>query len=465
MSPLSQKCVTLMGMSRQFKTVDYEATLDSSVRLGDCLPPEHLARFVVDIVAQLDLNALYARYGTRGGAPYAPEILLGLLFYGYATGTFSSRKIERATQETAAFRYLAGNLSPDHDTLAAFRKSFLPELKDLFVQILLLAQEMGLLELGNLSLDGSKFHADASKSQAVSYKRLLEIQLFLQAEVEELFALAEAADHSATPEGMNLPQEIANRQERLARLAEAKTVLEARAAERHALEAAEYAAKMRERADKEQRTGKKPPGKPPAPPTPGPKDGDQYNFTDPDSRIMKNSRDDGFSQQYNGQIAVEQDSLLVVGCSLSAHANDQQEVAPTLSSLPAALGPPQAAALDCGYFSPGNVAALEQAGIEAYIATGRDPHNKGWRAFFAEAGQEPAADAPPREKMAYKLRTVLGKALYRRRKCTVEPVFGQIKEVMGFRQFSLRGLLNVTGEWCLVCLAFNLRRLHVLACA
>jgi transposase len=163
-----------MGMSRQFKTVDYEATLDTSVRLGDCLPPEHLARFVVDLLAQLDLKALYARYGNRGGAPYAPEILLGLLFYGYATGTFSSRKIEQATKETAAFRYLAGNLSPDHDTIAAFRKQFLPELKDLFVQILLLAQTMGLLELGNISIDGTKIHADASKSKAVSYKRLQE---------------------------------------------------------------------------------------------------------------------------------------------------------------------------------------------------------------------------------------------------------------------------------------------------
>jgi len=454
-----------MGMSRQFKTVDYEATLDTSVRLGDCLPPDHLARFVVDIIAQLDLSALYARYGKRGGTPYAPEILLGLLVYGYATGTFSSRKIERATQETAAFRYLAGNLSPDHDTIANFRKSFLPQLKDLFVQVLLLAQTMGLLELGNISLDGSKFCADASKSKAVSYKRLLEIEAFLQAEVEELFALAEAADNPATPEGMHLPQEIKSRSERLARLAEAKAVLEARAAERYAAELAAYEAKMMERAELEKRTGKKPPGRPPSSPSPGPQDGDQYNFTDPESRIMKNSRDDGFSQQYNGQIAVEQQSLLVVGCSLSNHPNDQQEVAPTLESIPQALGTPKAAALDCGFFSPRNLAVLEQAGIEAYIATGRDPHHQGWRAFFAQAGAEPAAEATLREKMAYKLRTVLGKAIYRRRKCSVEPVFGQIKAVMGFRQFSLRGLAAAAGEWVLVCLSFNLRRLHVLAAA
>jgi transposase len=448
-------------MSRQFKPLDYEATLDTSVRLGDCLPPGHLARFIVDIVEQLDLTALYASYGKRGGAPYAPNMMIALLFYAYATGVFSSRKIEQATKETAAFRFLAGNYSPDHDTLAAFRKQFLPQLKDLFVQILLLAQQMGLGELGNISLDGTKIHADASKSKAVSYKRLLEIEALLQAEVQQLFALAEQAD-SALPEGMNLPQELARREDRLKRLAEAKAVLEARAAERHVLQQAEYEAKMAERADKEEQTGKKPRGKPPTPPTPGPHDGDQYNFTDPESRIMKNSRDGGFSQQYNGQIAVDYDSRLVVGFSLSNHANDQHEVAPTLSNIPQELGKVKAASLDTGFFSKSNVDALLAQAIEPYIATGRDPHNRGFRAYFAEAGAPPAEGASPKEKMAYKLRTQAGKAIYRLRKCTVEPVFGIIKEAMGFRQFSFRGQQNVTDEWCLVCLAYNLRRLHVL---
>ena len=448
-------------MKRRFKPLDYEATLDTSVRLGDCLSPSHLARFVVDIVGQLDVKPIYAHYGSRGGAPYPPEMMIALLVYAYATGVFSSRKIEQATKETAAFRYLAGNYAPDHDTIAAFRKQFLPELKPLFVQVLLLAQEMGLLELGNISIDGSKIHADASKSKAVSYKRLLEMELFLQAEVNELFALAEQAD-SALPEGMNLPDELARREDRLKRLAEAKVVLLARAAERHEAELAEYEAKMRERAEREQQTGKKPRGKPPTPPTPGPQDSDQYNFTDPESRIMKNSRDGGFSQQYNGQIGVEHDSRLIVGFSLSNHANDQQEVAPTLSNVPEKLGTVKAAALDTGYFSQKNIQALEAQKIEPYIATGRDPHNQGWRSYFAEAGEAPAEGASPKEKMAHKLRTTAGKALYRLRKSTVEPVFGIIKEAMGFRQFSLRGQKNVTGEWCLVCLAYNLRRLHVL---
>ena len=453
-------------MSRQFKPLDYEATLDTSVRLGDCLPPDHLARFVVDIVEQLDLTAFHASYGKRGGAPYAPKMMVALLFYAYATGLFSSRKIEQATKETAAFRFLAGNYAPDHDTIAAFRKQFLPQLEDLFLQILLLAQQMGLLTLGDLtlSIDGTKVHADASKSKAVSYKRLLEIQAFLEAEVKELLARAEKAD-STLPEAMDLPQELARREDRLKRLLEAKAVLEARAAERHVLEQAAYEAKMAERRDKEEQTGKKPRGKPPTPPTSAPHDGEQYNFTDPESRIMKNSRDGGFSQQYNGQIAVEHDSRLIVGFSLSNHANDQQEVGPTLENVPLELGPVKKAVLDSGYFSKSNIDAFQACGIEPFIATGRDLHNRSWQSYFSEAGEAPAEGASAKAQMAYKLGTAAGKAIYRLRKCTVEPVIGIIKEAMGFRQFSLRGQENVTGEWRLVCLAYNLRRLHVLQSA
>src|SRR5213594_400177 len=238
-------------MKRRFKKVDYDQALDLTVRLGDCLPPNHLARFVVDSVAQLDLSALYARYGSRGGEPYAPEVLLGLLFYGYATGVFSTRKLERATYESVPFRFIASNLHPDHDTLATFRKTFLPELKDLFVQVLLLAQLAGVLKLGNLSLDGTKIHADASKSKAVSYKHLLALEAHVRAEVEQLFALSERVDQGEMPDGLVLNDEIAIRQARLARLAEAKAVLEARAEERTALSQAEYDAKVQERAEKE----------------------------------------------------------------------------------------------------------------------------------------------------------------------------------------------------------------------
>src|SRR2546430_1297886 len=275
-------------MSRTFKTVDYEQALDLTVRLGDCLPPDHLARFVVDSVAQFDLSALYAHYGTRGGEPYAPEVLLGLLLYGYATGVVSSRKIERATYEAVPFRFIAGNLHPDHDTLATFRRTFLPELKELFVQVLLLAQEAGVLKLGAISLDGAKIHADASRHNAGSYKRLLGMETQLRAEIEGVFLLSEQSDQREIPDGLVVREEMARREDRLVRLSAAKAVLEARATERAAAEQAEYEAKLAQRAERERTTGRRPGGRPPTPPLPGPRDGDQYNFTDPESRIMKN---------------------------------------------------------------------------------------------------------------------------------------------------------------------------------
>jgi len=451
-------------MTRKFKTADYAATLKLAVSLEDALPPNHLARFIVDVIAQLDLSPIYARYGERGGEAIAPEILLGVLFYGYATGVFSSRKLEKATYESLPFRFLAGDLHPDHDTLANFRKTFLPELKDLFVQILLLAQAAGVLKLGNLSLDGTKIHADASKSKAVSYKRLLELERQLQAEVDALFARSEQVEQSDERAGLVLPakREIALRQERLAHLAEAKAVLEARAQARYEAEQADYAAKVRARAEKARKKKRKPRGKAPKPPTPGPQDKDQYNFTDPDSRIMKNSTDHGFDQHYNAQAAVEQDSFLIVATGLSNHPNDKAEALPTLDALAPELGQPVAAALDNGFFSEANITGMEARGIEPYIATGREPHHKSWPALLAEHPTPPPDDATPTVKMAYKLQTDIGQAIYRLRKCTVEPVIGIIKEILGFRQFSLRGLAAAAGEWCLVCLAFNLKRLHIL---
>jgi transposase len=451
-------------MTRKFKTADYDATLNLTIRLHEALPPNHLARFIVDVVAQLDVSSIYARYGDRGGEPLAPEILLGLLFYGYATGVFSSRKIEKATFESIPFRFVAGGLHPDHDTLANFRKTFLPEIQELFVQILLLAQVAGVLKLGNLSLDGSKIHADASKSKAVSYKRLGEVEAQLRQEVHELLTLGEQADQGdlSLPDGLVIPDELAFRQARLENLAQAKAVLEARARERDAAEQAAYEAKVRERAEKAQKTKHKPRGRHPKPPQPGPRDKDQYNFTDPDSRIMKNSTDDGFDQHYNVQAAVEQESFLIVAQALSNHPNDKGEALPTLDALSPQLGQPEAVALDNGFFSEGNIAGIAARGLEPYLATGREPHHKSWRAWVAEFPAPPSEDTSPKVKMAYKLQTEMGQAIYRLRKCTVEPVIGIIKEILGFRQFSLRGLAAAAGEWGLVCLAFNLKRLHVL---
>jgi transposase len=451
-------------MSRKFKIGNYEETLNQTIRLRDALPPEHLARFVVDIIGQLDLSRIYGQYAPVGGEAIAPEILLGLLFYGYATGVFSSRKIEKATYENIPFRFIAGGLHPDHDTIAHFRKTFLVEIQELFVQILLVAQAAGVLKLGNLSLDGSKIHADASKSQAVSYGRLVELEAELKREVQELLSLGEQADQGegALPAGLVLEDELNLRQARLVNLAQARKVLEERANERYAAEKAEYEAKLKERTKKARKRHHKPKGRPPQPPDPGPRDKDQYNFTDPDSRIMKNSTNDGFDQHYNVQVATDQESLLIVAHALSNHPNDKQEALPTLKTMPVEIGTPKAVAMDNGYFSETNIQDCQDLGIEPYIATGREPHHLDWHTFFQQQPEPPPEEASPILKMAYKLQTAIGKAVYRLRKCTVEPVIGIIKEILGFRQFSLRGLAAATGEWCLVCLAFNLKRLHTL---
>ena len=451
-------------MSRKFKTPNYEETLNQTIRLADALPPQHLARFVVDLIGQLDLNRIYDRYAPVGGEAIAPEILLGLLFYGYATGLFSSRKIEKATYESIPFRFIAGGLHPDHDTIANFRKTFLAEIQELFVQILLLAQEAGVLKLGNISLDGSKLHADASKSHAVSYKRLIEIETQLRKEVGELFELGEQTDQGdkQLPDGLILQDEIALRAERLANLAKAKAVLEERAQVHFAAEQAEYEAKLCEREEKTRKTKRGPRGRKPKPPTPGPGDKDQYNFTDPDSHIMKNSNNAGVDQHYNVQVANDQASLLIVAHALSNHPNDKQEALPTLDALDPRVGKPEAVAMDNGYFSQPNIEGCEARGIEPYIATGREPHPLDWHSYFKQLPEPPGEEASPKEKMAYKLQTDIGKAIYRVRKCTVEPVIGIIKEILGFRQFSLRGLRAAAGEWCLVCLAFNLKRMHTL---
>jgi len=443
---------------------DYEATLRQSIRLEEALPENHLARFIVDVIRELDLSEIYGQYSLRGGEPFAPEILLGLLFYGYATGIFSSRKIEKATYESIPFRYIAGELHPDHDTIAHFRKTFLKEIQELFVQILLLAEEVGVLKMGNLSLDGTKIHADASKSHAVSYGRLIQLEAQLKQEVAELLHLAEQADQGEAhwPEGLIVENELALRENRLEKLAQAKAVLEARAQERYLAEKAEYEAKMAARNKPARKRHPKPKGPAPQPPEPGPREQDQYNFTDPESRIMKNSTNTGFDQHYNVQVAADQESLLIVANALSNHPNDKQEALPTLQALPQQMEKPEAVAMDNGYYSEANIHACEKLGIEPYIATGREPHHLDWHAFFQKLGEPPAVDAPAIVQMAYKLQTEIGQAIYWLRKCTVEPIIGIIKEVLGFRQFSLRGLSAAAGEWCLVCLAFNLKRMHIL---
>ncbi len=431
--------------------------------LDDYISQEDPVRAYDAFIDALDIELLGIESDPhKVGCPqYDPRIMLKILVYGYSYGIRSSRKLEKGTYESIPLRYIAGNMHPDHDTINQFRKENLEELKGLFVQVLLIAQVMGYVKLGNISIDGSKVHADASKSKAVSYGRILQMEERLQQEIDELFALAEQAE-SERPENFDIDNEIERRRQKKASLAEAKAVLEERARQRHLQEQAEYEAKMRAREEKAQRTGRKPRGHAPQPPVPGPRDTNQYNFTDPESRIMKNSTDSGFNQHYNGQVAVDQDSFLILSNTLSNHPNDYDEAIPTLDAIPAKLGKPEAVALDNGYFSESNITEMEARDIDPYIATGREPHHRSWKTYFAEQPTPPPQDASPTAKMAHKLRTEIGKAIYRLRKCTVEPVIGIIKEVLGFRQFSLRGLAAASGEWCLVCLAFNLKRLHKL---
>ena len=431
--------------------------------MDDWLNEDHLARFVVEVIDQLDLSNLTRQYAGRGSAAHHPATLLALLVYGYATGVFSSRRLERATYDSVAFRYIAANTHPDHDTIASFRRRFLDELAGLFVQVLEMAKEMKLLKLGTVCLDGTKIHANASRHSALSHGHIEKIEGQLRGEVQELLALAEQADRADIPDGVNLPEELKRREDRLKVMAEAKAKIEARANERYAQEKARYDERMAARSDKEQKTGKKAKGKLPKPPESGPKATDQVNLTDEESRIMPVSGG-GFEQAYNAQAAVDTPTMLVVATGLSQAPNDKEQVKPmlvTLQTRAGKVGEVKRLIADTGFSSEKNLLACESAGIKPLIAVARDEHHPDWRERHSEPPPLPE-DATPMQVMAHRLKTKGGRAAYALRKKTVEPVFGIIKSVMGFRQFSLRGLKNVTGEWTLVCLAWNVKRMAVL---
>ncbi len=446
-------------MSR-FIPVDRQTDYLLPPSVDEWLPDEHLARFVVDVVEQLDLSSLTQQYAGRGHKAHHPAVLLSLLIYGYATGVISSRKIERATYDSIAFRYLAANTHPDHDTLATFRRRFLPELEQLFVQVLLLAREMKLLKFGTIALDGTKVKANASKHKALSYGHAKKLEAQLKTEVNALIQRAEAADNDVATDGMDIPAEIARREARLAAIAEAKLKIEARAQERDAAEHTAYQDKTANR-DAQRKAGKKPRGRDPKPPMGGPRDKDQVNLTDPQSRIMPVTGK-GFDQCYNAQAAVDTESMLVTSVHVTQATNDKQQVMPllnALTALPASLGKVTHLLADTGYFSAENVKVCGQQGIEPLIAMKRDVHHLPLFERFAAEPLAPDSEDPV-EQMAYRLKTQAGRARYALRKHTVEPVFGIIKHVMGFRQFSLRGLDNVSGEWRLATLAWNIKRMH-----
>jgi len=388
--------------------------------------------------------------------------LLALLFYGYATGVFASRKLEQATYDSVAFRFITGDTHPDHDTIATFRKRFVKELEGLFVQMLVMAQVMGVLKLGTVSLDGTKIKANASKHKAMSWGYANKLEEQLRREVRELLKQAEQADAEDEPE-IDIPDELARREDRLAAIEKAKAEIERRARERFEAEQAEHEEKLKRRQKKEAKSGKKAGGRAPKAPQAGPREKDQVNFTDEASRIMPSS--EGFVQAYNAQAAVDIDTHLIVENHITQQPNDKQEIEPALkrlNGLEDSLGKPDGLLADAGYFSEDNVKRCAANEITPYIPESREQHNLPLELWLQSPPPCPD-DADALTTMAHRLRTPEGRAMYAKRKSTVETVFGIIKHVLGFRQFHLRGLESVQGEWNLVCMAWNLKRLYALA--
>jgi len=416
-------------------------------RLRDWLPEGHLAYYVGDIVDHMDLSAIHAVYEKelRGQPPYDPRMLTKVLVYGYCVGVCSSRRMQKRLQEDIGFKVLAAGNEPDFRTISDFRKIHLEALQGLFEQVLEMALESGARKLGRVSLDGTKVKANASKHKAMSYGRINEKQKQIREEVKRILAEAEAADEAEDRQygdkrGDELPEELQRRETRLAKLKQAKKVLEQRARDKAAAEGKSAEAVKRAK----------------------PEEKDQYNFTDPESRIMKGG--DGFVQAYNAQAAVEPEMGLIVGQLVTQAANDKEQLKPMVEAIEAQSGQrPEAILADSGYCSEENLRYLESAGqperkIEGYIATGKQKHGE----YRQPCRRGPLPKGATRvDRMMRKLQTKAGRAVYAARKCVVEPVFGQIKQARGIRQSLLRGIRKIRGEWALVCLTHNILRLYV----
>jgi transposase len=426
-------------MAKTYRPYVPEQDLLLPPSLRDWLPEQHLAYFVSDLIDQLDLSAITAVYEDeeRGYPPYHPVMLTKVLVYAYCVGVFSSRRIQRRLTEDVAFRLLAAGNHPDFRTIADFRKTHLAALTGLFEQVLRLAREAGAPRVGRVAIDGSKIKANASKHKAMSYDRMRDKQRQLREEVTQLLAQAEAADaaddaaYGADRRGDELPAELQRRESRLQRIREAKRALEARAKEdATAADAPTDGAKPKPKA--------------------------QYNFTDPESRIMKGP--DGFVQAYNAQIAVDE-LQLIVGHSVTQDTNDKQQLMPMITTIAQQTGgeTPFEVLADAGYCSEANVTAIAKTTIDAYISTRKQKH--GERPGPCPRGPLPTT-ATGVDRMSRKLHTKVGAAIYAARKGIVEPVFGQIKHARGFRQFLLRGVEKVQGEWSLVCTTHNILKLY-----
>jgi transposase len=439
-------------MSKDFRPwkIDEAQLLPPSVQ--DYVAKDHLSRLIVALVREeLDLSAIAGSYRSGlGQPPFDPRMMTALLLHGYASGIYSSRRIARAAAERADFMMIVAGDPPDFRTISEFRKRHLKALADLFVQVLKLAERAGLVKLGHVALDGTKIKANASKHKAMGYERMKKREAELQAEVDRWLNAAAAADAEedklyGTKRGDEMPDWVADKQKRLARIRAAKAELEA-----EAKAAAEEEMRCREEAEEERRTqGRKKSGRTPAPPKTAPEDKAQRNFTDPESRILKTK--DGYIQGYNAQAAVDGQAQIIVAQGLTASTSDQDQLVPLVDGIEANLGRrPEEASADSAYLSEANLAALDERDISAYIATGRAKH---------PANAKRKITGPLTKAMRDKLKRAGWRSRYRFRKQIVEPVFGQIKQARGFRQFLLRGIEKVRAEWALICTAHNLNKL------
>lgn len=449
-------------MAAKFVNIDRDTPLLLPPDLRDWVKPDHMVHFVMDAVDALDLSAAIVNERGTGSAQYPPSMMLGLLIYSYATGTFSSRRIESQTYENVAVRLLCADTHPDHDSICKFRRENKELLGSAFHQVLELAANAHVLKVGDIivSIDGSKILANASKHGAMSHDHLEKQMKLAEEQIGELLAKAEEADSAPLQDGLSIPVEIKRREDRIAKLKEAKKVMEERAKKRFEIEQAEHEAKVGAREAKEKETGKKSRGKKPEPPTAGPGPKDQYNFTDPESRIMKDGG--SFEQCYNAQVAVEVGTMLIVGQRVSDAPNDKEQMQPTMAAVSPVVGTVAAALVDSGYYSGKAVAAVEEdgKGPKVYAAVKRHGHGRSVR----QLEERPDPPAPPPgasagEIMAQRLETKAGRELYGLRKQTVEPVFGIVKEALGFRRFLLRGLEKASLEWTLVSTSYNMKRL------
>lgn len=449
-------------MASKFVCVDHDTPLLLPPDLRDWLPPGHMVNFVMDAVDALDLSQARVNQRGTGSAQYPPSMMLGLLIYSYATGTFSSRRIETLTYENVAVRYLTGDTHPDHDSICKFRRENGALISGCFHQVLELAANAKVLQVGDITvaIDGTKLLANASKHSAMSHDHLEKQMMLAEEQIAELLAKAEDADSTPLQDGLSVPEEIKRREDRVAKLKKAKKVMEERAKERFEQEMAEHEEKLNRRRAQEEATGGKAKGKEPKPPEEGPRPKDQYNFTDPESRIMKDG--EGFEQCFNGQAAVEVETMLVVGKHVSNAPNDKQQLKPTVDSISPVVGKVSAALVDSGYYSEKAVIEVEDGGSgpTVFAAMKRTSHGRSVEQLEKrDDPPEPPPGASVAEVMAHRLETKAGKDLYGLRKQTVEPVFGIIKEVLGFRRFLLRGLEKVDLEWTLVTTSYNLKRL------